>query len=147
MRLHAAEGGFENHVQDNGMVSRKKSIELQSSADILLMASANMTHQSGILTGKMFEYMMMDKPIICCMNGDLPGSGVKQVLTETGMGFCCEQAAGPDEEEALTDYLRTVISCWREGKSMLPARNAEAVESYAYPGLAKTLDQWMDEMR
>lgn len=147
MRLHAAAGGLEARVQDHGIVSRKKSIELQGTADILLLASANMSHQSGILTGKMFEYMMMDKPIICCMNGDLPGSGIKQVLTETGMGFCCEQAAGTADEEALTAYLRILISCWRKGASMLPDRNEEAIESYAYPGLAKTLDQWMDEIQ
>jgi len=143
---YAAQSGLEGCVQDHGQVSRERSIALQRSADILVMASVHLSSQKGILTGKLFEYMMMDKPIICCMNGDLTGSGVKQVLNATGMGVCCEQAGGEPEEQILTEYVRGLVTRWRTGENLLPDRNAEAVESYAYPGLAKTLDQWMDEI-
>jgi len=142
---YAARSGLEDCIADHGQVSRERSIALQKSADVLVMASVHLSSQKGILTGKLFEYMMMDKPIICCMSGDLTGSGVKQVLGETGMGVCCEQAAGQADEEALTAYVRRLILLWREGRSMLEGQNREAVEAYAYPKLAETLASWMNE--
>ena len=79
-RAYAAECGLEACVEDHGKVSRAASLALQREADVLLMASWYLRGQKGILTGKLFEYMMMDKPVICCTAGDLAGSELKQVL-------------------------------------------------------------------
>ena len=144
MRRFAASCGLEECVEDYGQVSREKSIELQRSADILLMASWHMASQKGILTGKLFEYMMMDKPIVCCMEGDLPNSGVKQVLEETGMGFCWERVGGPAEDEQLLAYVRSLVQRHSSGGSLLDGKNDEAVERYAYPGLARQLEGWFN---
>lgn len=141
----AAESGLEGCVEDHGQVSREGSIALQKGADILLMASHHLSAQRGILTGKLFEYMMMDKPIVCCMAGDLPNSGVKRVLDETGMGICCEAANKEQDEAALLSWLRTVVICWQNGQSLLGSQKADAVEAYAYEGLARTLSVWMLE--
>ena len=103
MQRQAAACGM-GDLEDHGLVSREESIALQRGADVLLMASWHMAAQRGILTGKLFEYMMMEKPIVCCMSGDLPGSGVKRVLEETGMGLCVEQAAGAADEAALDAF-------------------------------------------
>ena len=141
----AAASGLEACVEDHGMVSRRVSIGLQLSADILLMASWHSAAQKGILTGKLFEYMMMDKPIVCCMGGTLPNSGVKQVLAQTGMGICCEHANAQADEEALLSYVRRLIASWKAGGNMLSDKKETEVESYAYPGLARTLEGWMEE--
>lgn len=138
MRRYAAAYALEGCVEDHGQVSREASIALQRSADILLMASWHMASQKGILTGKLFEYMMMDKPIVCCMSGELKNSGVRQVLEETGLGFCCEAAGGAADEEALLRYVRGLVL----NGCQPPDRRAEAVERYAYPGLARQLEGW-----
>jgi len=145
LRDYAARSGLQACVEDHGQVSREQSIALQKSADILLMASHHMASQRGILTGKLFEYMMMDKPIVCCMAGDLPNSGVKQVLLETGMGVCCEAAGGPAEEDALRDELRGLITRWRANETLLPHKHTEAVDAYSYPNLAAELMRWIDK--
>lgn len=140
----AASCGLEACVEDHGLVSREASIALQRGADILLMASWHMASQRGILTGKLFEYMMMEKPIVCCMSGDLPGSGVKKVLAQTGLGLCVEQAAGPDGEEELRRYLATLVDRWRQEKPLLSSKQADEVEAFAYPALAAVLAGWME---
>ena len=104
-----------------------------------------MQAQRGILTGKLFEYMMMDKPIVCCMAGDAPDSGVKRVLQETGMGLCCEAACAQEDEAALGRYLAELVRQWKLGKPLLAAKRQAQVNGYAYPELARTLDSWMDE--
>jgi len=143
---YAASCGLESCVEDHGQVSRKDSIALQKGASILLMASHHMASQRGILTGKLFEYMMMDKPIVCCMAGDLPGSGVKQVLYETGMGFCCE-AACPEDEEQLYGYAHMLCHAWKNHQPMLAGKDEQAVEKYGYPLLASELEGWMKEQK
>ena len=143
-RLQAASCGLEACVEDHGLVSREASITLQRGASILLMASWHMASQRGILTGKLFEYMMMEKPIVCCMSGDLPGSGVKKVLEETGAGFCYEQAAANEKE--LLDWLEALVARWRAGQVLTPQRRERAVEAYAYPSLAKTLEGWLAKL-
>lgn len=141
----AAAAGLEACVEDHGLVSRQESISLQRSADVLLMASWHMTGRKGILTGKLFEYMMMDKPVICCMAGDLTGSDVKGVLEKTGIGFCCEQAAGEADRQALTAYLRQILARKREGLPTLEAGQRQALEEYAYPTLAAKMSCWIEE--
>ncbi len=138
--------GLKECVEDHGRVSRGESIRLQRGADILLMASWNMASQRGILTGKLFEYMMMDKPIVCCMSGDLAQSGVKRVLEETGVGLCVEQANAEADEAALLQWLREAVARWKAGENLIPQKNVSAVEAYAYPELARTLDGWMEEL-
>ena len=142
---YAMQSGLESCVEDHGQVSRKQSIALQKSASILLMASHHMPSQKGILTGKLFEYMMMDKPIVCCMGGNLPNSGVKQVLEQTGMGLCCEHANAQTDEQNLLDYTRVLVQKWQNGEDLLFGKNEAEVESYAYPGLAATLESWISE--
>jgi len=140
---YAAASGLEGCVVDHGQVSREKSIALQKSADILLMASHHMASQRGILTGKLFEYMMMDKPIVCCVAGDLPGSGIKKVLAETGMGLCCEAAAGEADELRLQEWTEQLLQLWRKGGNLLAGKNVQQVETYEYAHLARTLAEWM----
>lgn len=140
---YAAASGLEKCVIDHGQVSRARSIALQKSADILLMASHHMASQRGILTGKLFEYMMMDKPIVCCVAGDLPGSGIKKVLCETGMGLCCESVLGQEDEEKLQQWTAELLQLWREGGNLLAGKNAQMVETYEYAHLARELADWM----
>ena len=140
---YAAASGLEMCVVDHGQVSREKSIALQKSADILLMASHHMSSQRGILTGKLFEYMMMDKPIACCVAGDLPGSGIKKVLEETGMGLCCELVLGESDEQRLQAWTEQLLQLWREGGDLLAGKNVQMVETYEYSHLARTLAEWM----
>lgn len=143
-RAQAAACGLEDLVEDHGLLTREGSIALQRGADVLLMASWHMAAQRGILTGKLFEYLMMDKPILCCMSGDLPNSGVKQVLEETGMGLCVEQAQGAGRQQALESWLGERMRLWQQGSPLLNSVNRSRVESYAYPALAAMLADWMD---
>lgn len=142
---YAASCGLAECVEDHGPVSRESSIALQKGADILLMASHHTAAQRGILTGKLFEYMMMDKPIVCCMAGDLPQSGVRAVLSQTGMGFCCEAANAQADEARLLSYVRGLVKAYHAKTPMLEGKDSASVECYAYAQLAKKLSGWMME--
>lgn len=141
----AAASGLEACVENHGMVSRQASILLQLGADILLMASWHMTGRKGILTGKLFEYMMMNKPVVCCMSGDLTGSDVKDVLETTGIGFCYEQAGGQADQDALYAFVKDVVERKHTGQPLVDTGRMEAINEYSYPELAAKMASWIDE--
>lgn len=131
--------GLGDCVQLYGSVSREASLRLQAQADLLLMASWNLSGQTGILTGKLFEYLMIGKPIACYMSGDAAGSELKALLAKTGAGVCAEEAAGKEDLQRLEDHLRTVIRRWRQGEPPLPPRSADEASAFDYRRLAQTL--------
>lgn len=141
----AAASGLEVCVENHGMVSRQESIRLQLSADILLMASWHMTGRKGILTGKLFEYMMMNKPVVCCMSGDLTGSDVKGVLDTTGIGFCYEQAGGQKDKDLLFAFVKDVIERKQSGQPLMDTGRIEAINAYSYPDLTARMASWINE--
>ena len=145
LRRYAASCDMESCIEDHGWVSREESIRLQRNGDILLMASWNTEAFKGILTGKLFEYMMMNKPVVCCMSGDLTGSDVKGVLETTGIGFCYEQAGGQRDKDALYAFVKDTIERKHDGQPLMDTGRIEAINTYSYPDLAARMAAWIDE--
>ena len=144
-RRYAALAGLEDCVTGLGRVSRQRSLSLQRGASLLMMASTNTASQYGILTGKLFEYLMMDKPIVCCMAGDAAGSSLKRVLGDTGAGFCWEAANADADSAALESWLNEIISAWKQDLPLSMAKNSKQIEGYAYPQLATLLLDWIHD--
>ena len=147
LKAQAQETGMEGLLQDRGQVTREKSLALQQEVDVLLMASWNEKGTPGILTGKLKEYMMMQKPILCCMSGDAPESETKALIHGLGLGFCWEEANGKEDEEKLYAYLKELLARKRNGERLLAEENSAGAEVYAYPEIAKTLSEWMEQMQ
>lgn len=141
---YAQRCGLEGCVRLYGSVSREESLQLQGQADLLLMASWNLAGQTGILTGKLFEYLMMMKPIACYMSGDAAGSELKALLSKTGAGYCAEQTEGSSALNELERFLHTVIHRWKQGDPPLPPQCAVQVNAFDYHHLAETLADILD---
>lgn len=137
--------GLEGLVLDIGRVSREESLGLQKEADVLLLASWNAKGETGILTGKMLEYFMIGKPIVCCMNGDLPGSETKSLLEGKNIGICFEQANAADDEIRLRVYLAALLARVRKGETALGEEVRGGLDAYSYPAIAKEVSRWMEE--
>lgn len=75
------ETGFE--VERIGYVDHQKSIEYLFRSDLLLLVIPKVANNKGILTGKFFEYLASQKPVLAIgpTDGDLA-----QIIAETGCG-------------------------------------------------------------
>jgi hypothetical protein len=51
-------------IDYKGSVSRNESFKLQDKSDVLLLFEANNKNEEGVLTGKVFEYLATNKPIL-----------------------------------------------------------------------------------
>lgn len=78
-----------NYVSIHGHVSRQKALEEQASADLLLLMESGHESAKGVLTGKVFEYMVSGKPVMSI--GSQRNSAIGNLIEETGIGVVCEQ--------------------------------------------------------
>lgn len=135
LKEQAETAGLGCSIIDKGFVSRQESLTLQKQADVLLLASWCVRGQTGILTGKLLEYFMAEKPIICCISGDISGSETKRMIDEARVGFCYEEADTKAQEQ-LNAYLRDLVRKARSEEPLYEDANTGFIEQYAYPEIA-----------
>ncbi len=141
----AKAAGMGEVVVDLGRLNRGQALALQQQVDMLLMAAWNTKERVGVLTGKLLEYMMMAKPVVCCVSGEIPNSAAGQVIRETGLGYCWEEADAKAADQGLLDYLKMMVQRARLGQPLAQERNAAQMERYAYPAIASELIVRMEE--
>lgn len=85
-------------VQFRGHVSHSESISYMQNADALLLVIADVPNNEGILTGKLFEYLATQKPIICI--GPKHGNAAA-IIDECKAGKTFDKS----EKQLIREYL------------------------------------------
>jgi len=120
LRKQASQADMDCILRDHGFVSRSDSLKLQQNADVLVMATYNDEGNPGVMPGKLYEYMMFQKPILAVVSGQVRGSELKEVIEECDVGYCHETSF--DEPAQLKAFLQELIL----------ARTRRAPPAYAY---------------
>lgn len=128
--------GMDGLVQDFGIIERKKALSLQQNAAILLMAGWNTKLTHCEWTGKMYEYMMMQKPIIYMMAGDEPYSLPSKDMEKLG-GVCYEQCRHEKTYIPLKNYIWEKYSEWKNTGNVSIKGDPDYRSKYAYPMIAE----------
>ncbi|HSQ46448.1 MAG TPA: glycosyltransferase, partial [Lutibacter sp.] len=73
-----------NNVQIIDYVTHDKVVEFQKKSQVLLLIVNNVPSAKGIITGKIFEYLMAKRPVLAIapLNGDLA-----EIIKETNSGI------------------------------------------------------------
>lgn len=121
-------------------VSRTKALEIQHGADALVVAAWNgrSLDKQGILTGKLYEAMMMQVPIIAMVAGEVPGSALGQIIKRLDVGVVWEEA-DPASYQSLKTWLADGIR--QKSLSKVPARLAlnEGLSMFDYQNIARSI--------
>jgi glycosyltransferase involved in cell wall biosynthesis len=89
--------------------SRRRSLELQRDSEALLLLIPEAGGRGkGVLSGKVFEYLAAERPILAVVPPDGAAAGL---IRETGAGV----VVAPDDVDAMTHALRDLHGRWREG--------------------------------
>jgi len=99
-----AKFGLHDIVKVNRLISRDKAIEKQKESQILLFLSWNDPQEKGICTGKIFDYISSQRPILSVGSS---GGAIENLLRITQSGT---QANNSDE------IIRTLTESYREFK-------------------------------
>jgi glycosyltransferase involved in cell wall biosynthesis len=106
--------GLAERVELIEHVPRRESLRLQRDSDALLLLIPEAGGRGrGVLSGKVFEYLAAERPVLAVVP---PDGAAAQLLRDTGAGV----VAPPDDVDAIRAALVELHSQWRDGG--LPAR-------------------------
>ena len=121
-----------NNIQEsflfNGYLPHSKAVEKLTYSNVLLLVIPKVKDNKGILTGKLFEYLAAQKPILCI--GPVDGDASK-IIRECNSGKTFDY----DDEKGIKEYLIEVLN---KPKSYA-FNNEEKIKKYSREELAKTL--------
>jgi len=105
-----AEGlGLGDRLELLAYAPRRRSLELQRESDALLLLIPEAGGRGrGVLSGKVFEYLAAERPILAVVPPDGAAAGL---IRETGAGI----VAPPEDVAAIRAGLETLVSQWRTG--------------------------------
>ena len=101
----AEECSIEDIVETHGVLAREDCLKLQFNSDLLILATWNTEKERGVFPGKLLEYMLIGKPIVTTVTGDVPDSEVAQVVREGNLGFVYEEINKKEDFSALKEYI------------------------------------------
>jgi len=127
-------------IVDHGLVDRSTSLEIQRQADLLVVASWNSIKEQGILTGKFFEYLNCNKPIIALISGNLHGSELKKMITDLDLGIACEYNNYDEHSLRLKNYILGIYNSFLLGQNSNIYFNKNK-EIFKYCNIVKELNQ------
>jgi len=104
-------------------------VKWQKQSSLLLLVLNNTRTAKGILTGKFFEYMSAQRPILAV--GPVDGDAA-QILKETGAGTI----AGYSDDQLMYDQLKSYWNQFQSGKLEV---NASGVDRYSRRELTRQL--------
>ncbi len=88
---------------------RRRSLELQRDSEALLLLIPEAGGRGkGVLSGKVFEYLAAERPILALVP---PDGAAAQLIRETGAGV----VVAPDDVEGMKAALRELYERWRAG--------------------------------
>ena len=101
--------GLEANLELNGYVSHKEAVRLQHSSQMLLLIEIDSEETRGIIPGKLFEYLVTQRPILAVgpENAD-----IQKIITETNSGKFFRYS----EKQEIKDYVLSCYRTYKEGK-------------------------------
>ena len=108
-REWAEELGLGDRLELYPHVPRRQALELQRDSEALLLLIPEAEGRGrGVLSGKVFEYLAAERPILAAVP---PDGAAAALLREADAGIVC----APDDEEALRAALEELEERWRGG--------------------------------
>jgi glycosyltransferase involved in cell wall biosynthesis len=108
-REYAESLGLGDRIELLGDVSRRRSLELQRDSELLLLLIPESGGRGrGVITGKIYEYLAAERPILAAVP---PDGAAAQLVRDTGAGTVV-----PSEDvEALRGALLDLHARWKAG--------------------------------
>lgn len=110
--------GLKDHVKFTEYVSHLKAIELQKQSQVLLLLIPQVDGTEGIITGKVFEYMVSGRPILAIAP---PKSDLHEIIEDTKTGTVINF----DDEVQLKSTILELYKKYKEGNLNVVTKNLE----------------------
>ena len=136
LRGFARAHGLEGSVRAMGVLERRAALGMQQGADAVVVCSHNSRQDRGILTGKVYECLMLGRPLVTLVNGDMPGSELGRMLDDVGAGAVYEEARHEADFPRLKAFLAGLARQKALGGDVTFNMNEDKKAAYAYGRIA-----------
>ena len=136
----AKETNTQDIVVNHGVLAREDCLKLQFGSDILLLSTWNTEKECGVFPGKLLEYMLIAKPIVTTVTGDVPDSEVAQVVREGNLGIVYEEVNGREDFAKLKEYILTQYNYKVNGKELPFNPEQSVLDRYNYDTIIKRIE-------
>lgn len=136
----AKETNTQDIVVNHGVLAREDCLKLQFGSDILLLSTWNTEKECGVFPGKLLEYMLIGKPIVTTVTGDVPDSEVAQVVREGNLGIVYEEVNGREDFAKLKEYILTQYNYKINGKELPFNPEQTVLDRYNYDTIIKRIE-------
>lgn len=134
----------EDYVVHHGIISREETIKQQQKAAILMQMGRNTIQDKCEWTGKMYEYMMSEKPILYLVYGEVPYSLPRKQISKIG-GYCYEEADEASTYVGMKDFLYGLFKEWKDTSDIEVKRDTNYIYQFSYPYIAKKVMNLIEE--
>ncbi|NQW35815.1 MAG: glycosyltransferase family 4 protein [Flavobacteriales bacterium] len=127
---------LESYVDFIDYVSHDKVAKLQQSAQVLFLPVNNVPSAKGIITGKIFEYLLAKRPILAIapVNGDLA-----KIITKTNAG----KLVGFEDKKKLKSVLVTYFEAYQKGALV---SDVKGLEDYHAKNITKKIAELIQKV-
>lgn len=122
---------LEKWVEIVDYLPHNKVLEIQQKSQVLLLSVNNVPSAKGILTGKVFEYLLAKRPILAIAPTD---GDVAEIINQTKSG----KVVGFTEE---TDLRHTLLAYFKQYKTNKLKVNSTGIEKYHRKELTKRFSE------
>lgn len=135
-QIMANKTGITDFFVNLQQIPRFKARELQRKAAVLIQAGFNIENDYCAWTGKMYEYMISQKPIVYIVNGDKPNSFPSKYMNKLG-GVCYEKTRHEETYPKLKNYIKEKYDEWIATGNVTIKQDREYVGNYSYQAIAE----------
>ena len=136
----AKETSMEDIIVNHGVLAREDCLKLQFNSDLLVLATWNTEKERGVFPGKLLEYMLIGKPIVTTVMGDVPDSEVAQVVREGNLGFVYEEINKKEDFSALKEYILNRYRCKMSDGNLPYNPEKSVLDRYNYDTVIKQIE-------
>lgn len=115
-----------------GNMSRNDALGFQRKADLLLLITES--DKVSVATGKLFEYLAANKPILALTRG----TEAERIVRETGVGH----AIDPNDKNQIVNFLEDFLN----GGGIKIERNEIAINKFSRESQMKNLLEWIHQI-
>lgn len=139
MQGFAQQYGLTDCCVNHGFIPRSRVLELLGEADCTAVCTHNTATDQGVVTGKIFELLLVGKPILTVVNGDIPGSELGAIVRDCHAGPVYEQATHQADYPALKQWLLDTYRDKLATGTVAPVLDETKRDAYSYEMLSRQL--------
>ena len=126
---------------DRGKASRMEVLSAERSAQLLVCPAFDRRAERGEIPEKFMEALMLQKPVIALLYGDVTGGEFSRMMRALRVGVLWEEEDGEESYEFLKKYIAESYTYWRTMSRDLYEPDEKRYRAHSYDNLIR---QWAE---